>query len=88
MYCLCQLVLVYPCFCKKKKKALFRRFYHLLQVQAREREVQQTRDVKEDFSSRLQDIEAKLKTITLKLEDRSGDLEEAKEESKVIIQTD
>lgn len=63
-------------------------FCHLLQVQAREREVQQTRDVKEDFSCRLQDIEAKLKTITLKLEDKSGNLEEAKEETKVIHQTD
>lgn len=62
--------------------------FHLLQVQAREREVQQTKDVKEDFSSRLQDIETKLKTIALKLEDKSADLEEAKEETKVINQTD
>lgn len=62
--------------------------FHLFQVQAREREVQQTKDVKEDFSSRLQDIEAKLKTIALKLEDKSADLEEAKEETKVINQTD
>lgn len=50
--------------------------------------MQQTRDVKEDFSSRLQDIEAKLKTITLKLEDKGSHLEEAKEETKVINQTD
>ncbi|KAG7239212.1 hypothetical protein INR49_029965 [Caranx melampygus] len=56
------------------------------QVQAREREVQQTRDVKEDFSSRLQDIETKLKTITLKLEDKSGNLEEAKEETKALCE--
>ncbi|XP_071335456.1 nesprin-1 isoform X2 [Trachinotus anak] len=56
------------------------------QVQAREREVQQTRDVKEDFSSRLQDIEAKLKTITLKLENKSADLEEAKEETKALCE--
>ncbi|XP_026174038.1 nesprin-1 isoform X1 [Mastacembelus armatus] len=54
------------------------------QVQAREREVQQTRDVKEDFSSRLQDIETKLKTIALKLEDKGADLEEAKEETKAL----
>ncbi|XP_063352154.1 nesprin-1 isoform X7 [Pelmatolapia mariae] len=54
------------------------------QVQAREREVQQTRDVKEDFSSRLQDIEAKLKTIALKLEDKGADLEEAKEDTKAL----
>ncbi|XP_029965559.1 nesprin-1 isoform X1 [Salarias fasciatus] len=56
------------------------------QVQAREREVQQTRDVKEDFSSRLQDIEAKLKTIASKLEDKSADLEEAKEETKALCE--
>ncbi|XP_039981881.1 nesprin-1-like isoform X4 [Xiphias gladius] len=56
------------------------------QVQAREREVQQTRDVKEDFSSRLEDIEAKLKTIALKLEDKNADLEEAKEETKALCE--
>ncbi|MEQ2208335.1 hypothetical protein XENOCAPTIV_024950 [Xenoophorus captivus] len=56
--------------------------------QAREREVQQTRDVKEDFSYRLQDIETKLKIITVKLEEKSTDMEEAKEEIKVIKQTD
>uniref|UniRef100_A0A3Q3FN38 Spectrin repeat containing, nuclear envelope 1a n=1 Tax=Labrus bergylta TaxID=56723 RepID=A0A3Q3FN38_9LABR len=56
------------------------------QVQAREREVQQTRDVKEDFSSRLQDIEAKLKTIALKLEYKSADLDEAKEETKILCE--
>uniref|UniRef100_A0A3P9CPE0 SYNE1 n=1 Tax=Maylandia zebra TaxID=106582 RepID=A0A3P9CPE0_9CICH len=56
----------------------------MMHVQAREREVQQTRDVKEDFSSRLQDIEAKLKTIALKLEDKGADLEEAKEDTKAL----
>lgn len=50
--------------------------------------MQQTKDVKEDFSSRLLDIEAKLKTITLKLEDKRAGLDEAKEETKVIQQTD
>lgn len=60
----------------------------VFQVQAREREVQQTRDVKEDFSSRLQDIEAKLKSISDKLENKAGDLKEAKEEAKVIKQMD
>ncbi|KAJ0026825.1 hypothetical protein NQD34_017825 [Periophthalmus magnuspinnatus] len=56
------------------------------QVQAREREIQQTRDVKQDFNSRLQDMETKLKTIALKLDDKSGDLEEAKEETKAICE--
>lgn len=50
--------------------------------------MQQTKDVKEDFSSRLLDIEAKLRTITLKLGDKRAELEEAKEETKVIHQTD
>lgn len=50
--------------------------------------MQQTRDAKEDFSSRLKEIEAKLKTIALKLDDKGVDLEEAKEESKVINLTD
>lgn len=50
--------------------------------------MQQTRDVKEDFSYRLQDIEKKLKTITIKLVEKSVDLDEAKEETKVIKQTD
>lgn len=46
--------------------------------------MQQTRDVKEDFSSRLQDIEGKLKTISLKISEKATDLEQAKEETKVI----
>ncbi|XP_061667964.1 nesprin-1 isoform X8 [Syngnathoides biaculeatus] len=54
------------------------------QVQAREREVQQTRDVKEDFSFRLKDIEAKLKNIALRLDVKGGSLEEAKEENGVL----
>ncbi|CAL9692474.1 unnamed protein product [Knipowitschia caucasica] len=56
------------------------------QVQAREREVQQTRDVKQDFTSRLQDMETKLKTVALKLDNKCGDLEEAKEETKAICE--
>lgn len=50
--------------------------------------MQQTRDVKEDFRSRLEQIEKKLKSITLKLEAKGVDLEEAKEETKVLNQTD
>ncbi|XP_042156778.1 nesprin-1 isoform X2 [Oncorhynchus tshawytscha] len=56
------------------------------QVQSREREVQQTRDVKEDFSSRLQDIEGKLKTISLKISEKATDLEQAKEETKCLCE--
>ncbi|XP_056150129.1 nesprin-1-like [Lampris incognitus] len=56
------------------------------QVQAREREVQQTRDVKEDFSTRLQEIEGKLRTISLKLGDKASDLEQAREETKCLCE--
>lgn len=76
----------YAQLCNKQSQKSFYLTY--FKVQAREREVQQTKDVKEDFSCRLQDIEAKLKTITLKLEDKRADLAEAKEETKVIQQTD
>ncbi|XP_061127011.1 nesprin-1-like isoform X2 [Syngnathus typhle] len=54
------------------------------QVQAREREVHQTRDVKEDFSCRLKDIESKLKSITLRFEIKGPSLEEAKEENRIL----
>ncbi|XP_019750512.1 nesprin-1 isoform X11 [Hippocampus comes] len=54
------------------------------QVQAREREVQQTRDVKEDFSCRLKDMESKLKSITLRFEIKGASLEEAKEENRIL----
>uniref|UniRef100_A0A3B3HW55 SYNE1 n=1 Tax=Oryzias latipes TaxID=8090 RepID=A0A3B3HW55_ORYLA len=43
-------------------------------------------DVKEDFSSRLQDIEAKLKSISDKLEDKAADMKEAKEETKALCE--
>ncbi|TWW68818.1 Nesprin-1 Enaptin KASH domain-containing protein 1 [Takifugu flavidus] len=56
------------------------------QVQAREREVQQTRDVKEDFSSRLHEIETKLNSIALKLQAKGVNLEEAKEETKALCE--
>lgn len=50
--------------------------------------MQQTRDVKEDFSSRLHEIETKLKSIALKLQAKGVNLEEATEETKVFNQTD
>lgn len=50
--------------------------------------MQQTRDVKEDFSSRLHEIETKLNSIALKLQAKGVNLEEAKEETKVFNQTD
>lgn len=52
-------------------------------MQAREREVQHSRDIKEDFNSRLLDISKKVKLISLKLKQKAMDVEEAKEETEV-----
>lgn len=54
------------------------------QVQSREREVQHSRDVKEDFTARLKDISEKVSGISLKLKQKSVDVEEAKEETEVL----
>lgn len=54
-----------------------------MQVQSREREVQHSRDVKEDFNARLKDISEKVSTISVKLKQKSVDVEEAKEETEV-----
>ncbi|XP_043075052.1 nesprin-1 isoform X1 [Puntigrus tetrazona] len=56
------------------------------QVQAREREVQHSRDIKEDFNSRLQDISKKVKLISLKLKQKAVDVEEAKEETESLFE--
>ncbi|MCJ8743979.1 hypothetical protein PDJAM_G00100910, partial [Pangasius djambal] len=54
------------------------------QVQSREREVQHSRDVKEDFTARLKDISEKVSTISVKLKQKSVDVEEAKEETETL----
>ncbi|XP_022518839.2 nesprin-1 isoform X7 [Astyanax mexicanus] len=56
------------------------------QVQTREREVQHSRDVKEDFNTRLQCISKKVNLITLKLKQKSVDVEEAKEETETLCE--
>lgn len=53
-------------------------------MQSREREVQHSRDVKEDFTARLKDISEKVSAISLKLKQKSVDVEEAKEETEVL----
>lgn len=65
---------------------LFPIYFFCAQVKAREREVQHSRDIKEDFNSRLQDISKKVKLISLKLKQKAVDVEEAKEETEVLIQ--
>ncbi|KTG06491.1 hypothetical protein cypCar_00011069 [Cyprinus carpio] len=56
------------------------------QVQAREREAQHSRDIKEDFNSRLQDVSKKVKLISLKLKQKAVDVEEAKEETESLFE--
>ncbi|KAJ8275253.1 hypothetical protein COCON_G00098780 [Conger conger] len=56
----------------------------LAEVQAKEREIQQIRDVKEDFSSRIQDVSEKMRIISVKLKEKATDVAQAKEETKAL----
>ncbi|TSR99415.1 Nesprin-1 [Bagarius yarrelli] len=58
----------------------------LAQVQSREREVQHSRDLKEDFNARLKDISEKVSVISAKLKQKSVDVEEAKEETEILCE--
>ena len=53
------------------------------QVLSREREIQKTRDIKEDFSSKIHDVSEKLKAISAKFKEKSPDVDHAKDEVKV-----
>lgn len=55
----------------------------MLKVLSKEREIQKTRDIKEDFSSRIHDVSEKLKAISTKLKEKATDVEHAKDETKV-----
>ncbi|KAI5615121.1 nesprin-1 isoform X2 [Silurus asotus] len=54
------------------------------QVQSREKEVQHSRDVKEDFTTRLKDISEKVSAVSVRLKQKSVDVEEAKEETETL----
>uniref|UniRef100_A0A3B3D405 Uncharacterized protein n=1 Tax=Oryzias melastigma TaxID=30732 RepID=A0A3B3D405_ORYME len=54
-----------------------------LALAAIEDQIQKTREIKEDFGSRIQDLSEKLKTISSKFNEKSPDVEHAKEEVKV-----
>lgn len=56
---------------------------NLIQVLSKEREIQRTREIKEDFNSRIHDISEKLKAISAKFKEKSPDVDHAKEEVKV-----
>ncbi|KAJ8270593.1 hypothetical protein GJAV_G00116870 [Gymnothorax javanicus] len=54
------------------------------QVQAKEREIQHIRDIKEDFSSRIHDVSEKMRIISVKLKEKATDVTQAKEETKAL----
>ncbi|TRY57107.1 hypothetical protein DNTS_023982 [Danionella cerebrum] len=54
------------------------------QMQARERDVQQSRGIKDNFNSRVEDISKKVKHISAKLKQKPVDVEEAKEETETL----
>ncbi|KAJ4921305.1 hypothetical protein JOQ06_000785, partial [Pogonophryne albipinna] len=56
------------------------------QVLSREREIQKTREIKEDFSCRIHDISERLKAVSAQLKDKSPDVEHAKEEAKSVVE--
>lgn len=55
-------------------------------VHAKEREIQQTRDIQEDFNCRIQDVSERMNVISMKLKERATDVELAKEEARVRCQ--
>uniref|UniRef100_A0A1A8H4I9 Spectrin repeat containing, nuclear envelope 1b n=1 Tax=Nothobranchius korthausae TaxID=1143690 RepID=A0A1A8H4I9_9TELE len=56
------------------------------QVLSKERENQRTREIKEDFSSRIHDMSEKLKAISNKFKEKSPDVDHAKEEVKSLFE--
>lgn len=62
-------------------------FFHcftlLSKVQAKERDIQKTRVIKEEFSSRINDISDKLKNISTTLKEKATGIDQAKDETQV-----
>uniref|UniRef100_UPI0037E92F69 nesprin-1 isoform X2 n=1 Tax=Semicossyphus pulcher TaxID=241346 RepID=UPI0037E92F69 len=56
------------------------------QVLSKEREIQRTREIKENFSSRIHDISEKLKAVSAKFKEKSPDVDHAKEEVKSLAE--
>ncbi|MCJ8736789.1 hypothetical protein PDJAM_G00016450 [Pangasius djambal] len=52
------------------------------QVQAKERDIQKTRVLKEEFNSRINDVSEKLKSISTTLKEKATDIDQAKEETQ------
>ncbi|XP_041950505.1 nesprin-1 [Alosa sapidissima] len=56
------------------------------QVGAREREVQQTRELKEELTERAQELQDRLTSLTSRLTDKSAALQDATEENKCVCE--
>ncbi|XP_029114386.1 nesprin-1 isoform X5 [Scleropages formosus] len=56
------------------------------QVHAKEREIQQIRDIQEDFSSKIHDVSERMGAISMKLKEKSTDLSLAKEETEDLCE--
>ncbi|XP_052352542.1 nesprin-1-like isoform X4 [Oncorhynchus keta] len=54
------------------------------QVLSKEKEIQKTRDIKEDISSRIHDVSEKMKAISTCLNDKASDVHHAKDETKCL----
>ncbi|XP_076155328.1 nesprin-1 isoform X4 [Alosa pseudoharengus] len=52
------------------------------QVQSKERDIQKSKDIKQNFDSRIQDVSEKLKAISALLKEKATDITQAKEETK------
>lgn len=53
------------------------------QVQSKERDIQKSKDIKQNFDSRIQDVSEKLKAMSTMLKEKATDITQAKEETKV-----
>ncbi|TSO25166.1 Nesprin-1 [Bagarius yarrelli] len=52
------------------------------QVQAKKRDIQKTRVIKEEYNSRINDVSEKLKSISSTLKEKATDIDQAKEETE------
>ncbi|XP_061651777.1 nesprin-1 isoform X12 [Phyllopteryx taeniolatus] len=56
------------------------------QVLSKERDIQKTREIKEEFSSRIHEVSEKLKAISAKFKEKSPEIDQAKEEVKSLAE--
>ncbi|KTF86539.1 hypothetical protein cypCar_00031778, partial [Cyprinus carpio] len=54
------------------------------QVQAKERDIQKTRVIKEEFNSRIHDVSEKLKAVSATLKEKATDIDQAKDEARCL----